>query len=330
MKKTMISMVRKADSLFNSAYLNLAGENKSLIIFLFHALLRNEEEGRLNIIQPFQGVTVGFFRKFVEYFLKQGYNFISPEDILNGLDKNKNFALVTFDDGYYNNRLALDILNQYKIPAVFFISADCVKYGKPYWWDVLYREKLKLKIPSRVAIEKINLLSSSRAIADIEKYITDKFGRGVFKFVGDIDRPFTPDELRDFSKEKFVFIGNHTTSHAYLGNCTPREISSTILGAQKYLLEVTGTAPAYISYPHGSYSGEVIKIVKQAGFKLGMAVDNRKNYLPIDLKSDNRFQLGRFALREDAGVVEQCRLCRADIRLTRVLKNFIPKSKASR
>lgn len=330
MKKTMVRMVRKADCLFNSAYLNLAGENKSLIIFLFHALLRNEEEGRLNIIQPFQGITVGSFRKFVEYFLKQDYTFIPPGDILNGLDKNKNFALITFDDGYYNNHLALNILRQYKIPAVFFISADCVKYSKPYWWDVLYREKLKLKIPSRIAIEEINSLSSSGAIGDIEKYIIDEFGQGAFKFIGDIDRPFTPKELSDFSKEKFVIIGNHTSSHACLGNCTSGEISSTILDAQNYLSDITGIAPEYISYPHGSYSNEVIKIVKQAGFKLGLAVDNRKNYLPIDLKSDARFHLGRFALREDGGVVEQCQLCRADIRLTRVLKKFIPKRKVSR
>lgn len=325
MKTTMVNIIRQTDYLFNNAHLKLFGEKKSLIIFLFHVLFRDRNECRLNTVQPLQGVTLERFRQFIEYFQGHNYIFISPDDILNGLDINKNYALITFDDGYYNNRHILPILKHYKVPALFFISTDCVKHNKPFWWDVLHREKMKQGMSMQTTLERINLLAYSRKTEEIEKYITDEFGKDVFVPKGDIDRPFRPRELRDFAKEEFVFLGNHTSKHDYLSNCSPDEIRFTILAAQNDLYDITGVLPRYISYPHGAYSDEVIEITKQIGFKLGMAVDNRKNYLPIAHQNDDLLRLGRFVLGEGRGLIRQCQLCRADIRLTKTIKRIMRK-----
>ena len=51
------------------------------------------------------------------YFVAHGYTFVAPADVLRGLDPAGKYALLTFDDGYYNNRLA-------RQPACFY-------YAKP-------------------------------------------------------------------------------------------------------------------------------------------------------------------------------------------------------
>lgn len=323
MKTAIVNRMRQIDYLFNSVCLKFFRERKSLIIFLFHALFRDGNECRSNIIQPLQGVTLGHFRQFVEYYLDHNYKFVSPDDILNGLDNDKNYALITFDDGYYNNQHALPILKQHKIPALFFISTDYVKHNKSFLWDILHREKVKLGMSPQATSEEISLLTSSRANDEIEKYITDEFSKEALAPIGDIDRPFTPRELRDFAKEEFVFLGNHTDKHVYLTNCPPDEIRSAILTAQNDLYDITGTVPRYISYPHGAHSDEVVKITQQSGLRLGMTVEDRKNHLPIDFQSDVPLRLGRFALQGNTRLIKQCQFCRADIRLTKVIKRFI-------
>lgn len=323
MKTAIVNKIRETDYLFNSVYLKLFGERKSLIIFLFHAIFRNARECCSNIIQPLQGISLDHFRQCIEYYLSHDYIFVSPDDILKGLDSNQNYALITFDDGYYNNQHVLPILKQYKIPALFLISTEFVKHNKSFWWDIFHREKMKLGVSSLSVLEEITLLTSSKTNDEIEKIVTDEFGKDAFESIGDVDRPFTPRELRDFSKEKLVFLGNHTSDHAYLANCSPEKIRSTIITAQNDLYDITGMLPKYISYPHGAYSNEVITITKELGLKLGITVDDRKNYLPIDFQGDNILRLGRFALQDNNRLIKQCQLCRADIRLTKIIKNLI-------
>jgi len=326
MKTVIVNKIRQTDYFLNSAYLGLWGEKKSLIIFLFHVIFRDERESRSHAVQPAQGMNLRHFSQLIEYYQGHHYHFISPDDILNGLDSNKNHALITFDDGYYNNRHVLPILKQHKIPALFFISTDYVKNNKAFWWDVLYREKIKRGMSSQEISEEITSWTWSKTNEEIQRYITDEFGKETLVPIGDIDRPFSPLELRDFSKEGFVFLGNHTSQHPYLPNCSPDEISSTILAAQNDLYDMTASHPAYISYPHGAYSKDVINITKQIGFKLGMTVDDRKNYLPINFQSDDPLCLGRFVLQDNSQLIEQCQLCRTDIRLTKIIKGLMGKA----
>lgn len=321
----LTNKIRQVDYLFNSVYLKSFGEKKSLIIFLFHVLFRNENESCLNAVQPAQGMLLRHFRQFIEYYQRQDYIFISPDDILKGLDDDKNYALITFDDGYYNNQYALPILKQYKIPALFFISTDYVKQNKSFWWDALHREKVKRGILPQAISKEINLLGQSMTNEEIEKSIKDEFGKEALNPKGDIDRPFTPSELRDFSKEKFVFLGNHTSKHPTLTNCSPEEIAFTIRQAQNDLYDITGEVPNYLSYPHGAYSDEIVEITKQTGLKLGITVDDRKNYLPIEFENDNTLRLGRFALQKNDQIERQCLFCRRDIRLSKIAKRLVAK-----
>src|SRR6185503_14729774 len=88
------------------------------------------------------GTSVSHLRQLIEYYLDSGYRFIGPPDLLRGLDAGGKYAMLTFDDGYYNNVHALPILQEYRVPAVFFISTNHVRQNKCFWWDVLHRERM--------------------------------------------------------------------------------------------------------------------------------------------------------------------------------------------
>lgn len=316
------SIIAPFEWAFFQGYLRFFQENKSLIVFVFHKLFRDRKEIDLNVVHTLEGITIQHFRQFVEYYINHNYIFVSPDNILNGLDIDKKYVLITFDDGYFNNQYTLPILNEYKIPAVFCISSSYIKHNKCFWWDVLYREKIRSGASAKHISHEVAKMQS-KTINEIEKYLIDIYGKKAFEPVSDIDRPFTPSELKDFAREKYVFLGNHTAEHAILTNCSLYEIRSQILGAQNTICNLTGITPMVIAYPHGKYSSEIIRISKKVGLKLGLTVESKKNYLPINFHGANPMCLGRFSLRGNNKLTEQCELARSDLRLCNIIRNLL-------
>jgi len=322
MKKNLITLAKLPDSIISNLYLKMFSEKNSLMTFVFHGIFLNEKEKLLNYVDPQTWITIKEFEDFIKYYKKLDYKFITPDGILNGLDKEKKYILITFDDGYYNNKHVLKILKKYNVPCVFFISTNNIKENKSFWWDVLYRESKKIQLSDDKILQKQNQLKNMKNY-EIEKYLIKKFGKKIFQPKSDIDRPFNISELKDFCKEKYVFIGNHTNNHAILTNYSSNEIKSQILEAQKSLFELTGITPKSISYPNGNYSDEIIKISKQVGIKIGLTVDYRKNYLPINRTESDLMRLGRFDLSGSKNIIKQCEMFRSNILLYPLISSYI-------
>ncbi len=322
MKNAIYSSIKTIDHSISRTYVSLFKERNSLITFLIHGLFNDSDEIALNHVDPQQAITTNDFRQFIEYYLEHDYKFISPENILRGLDNDKKYVMITFDDGYYNNQLALPILQEYRVPAVFFISSDHIIQNKCFWWDVVYREGLKAgRGIGKVQDEIVMLKKQKTSFA--EQYIVKNFGEKALCPISNIDRPFTPSELNEFSKEEFVFLGNHTSNHAILTNYSPAEIRSEILGAQKSIFSITGTEPIIISYPNGNVSSDVIPILNEGGIKLGITTVELKNYLPIDLKRNDAFLLNRFILWGNMNMDSQCTSFRSDMQLFGTINKYV-------
>jgi peptidoglycan/xylan/chitin deacetylase (PgdA/CDA1 family) len=318
MKKMIQQSIIGIDNLVAQIYLSWFEEKKSLLTFLFHGLFNDRNEINQNIVDPQQSITTDIFRQFIEYFLEHSYMFITPEDIINGLKPHYNYILITFDDGYYNNHLALSILKEYQVPSTFFISSNHIVENKCFWWDVVYRERRK----RNATIKQINREYKSlkhRKNDEIEEYINTAFGMKALCPIADIDRPFTPAELNSFSKEPLVTLGNHTSNHAILTNYSYNGIKSEIENSQSTIYDITGITPNIISYPNGNYSTEVLKISKEIGFKLGIRVHPTKNILPINLQGTDSLLLNRYTLLGNRDVRNQCYNFRNDFQLNPVL-----------
>jgi len=159
--------------------------------------------------------------------------------------------------------------------------------------------------------------------AGIEEYLIKNFGIDSLRPRSDIDRTFTPGELREFSRQEYVYLGNHTHDHAILTNYSAEGIRGQLLECQDNLMKLAGVKPEIISYPSGAYSQEVINIAAEAGFKIGVTADSRKNYFPIDIEQGGALRLGRFILNADKGVIDQAKTFRSDLVFYNRLKNLI-------
>jgi peptidoglycan/xylan/chitin deacetylase (PgdA/CDA1 family) len=304
------AMVKAVDDAGSWLYLKLLRERSALLVFMYHGLFADQPEIERKLADPQQAITVDHFRRFIEYYRQHGYQFVSPDEVIRGLPAGGHYAMITFDDGYFNNHRALPVLDEFDVPAVFFVSANHVRDGKAYWWDVLYRERSRRRA-SLDAIHAEVAAVMAKAPAEIDDYLTAEFGSASLKPVSDIDRPFNPSELKDFSKNRHVVLGNHASNHALLSRGSAATITAEVEGGQHYLQEITGKVPNAIAYPNGDYSEEAIKICRSLGLQLGITCDHRKNYLPIE----NAMTLGRFCLYGRDDLLRQCELRRSDLLL---------------
>ncbi len=92
--------------------------------------------------------------------LKETGSVISMAELLQQVEKrklNQRYIVLTFDDGYIDNySTAKPMLEQYQIPATFFICSKHLGVKKEYWWDELANIVLHVKVLPRILSLEIN------------------------------------------------------------------------------------------------------------------------------------------------------------------------------
>jgi peptidoglycan/xylan/chitin deacetylase (PgdA/CDA1 family) len=287
------------------------GRRAGLLSVVFHGLYANEEELEDGAVYPFQPLLIGDLRKFVIYFLENGYEFVTPADVPTRLDPGKGYMLLTFDDGYANNLRVLPLLRKLRIPATFFVSTDHVLSGKSFWWDALYR------LRRRQGMSMVDFALELRRFGDrsptaVESYILREGGSDSLTPIGELDRPMSPEELNNFAREPLVTIGTHTHDHALMPLRTKEEIRQTIFKSLDVLDGVLGYRTDAIAYPHGRCDERVVHLAKEEGLRLGFTVGSAVNRLP--LAESRLMRLSRYSVNLDHPMAEECRICHGDSR----------------
>jgi peptidoglycan/xylan/chitin deacetylase (PgdA/CDA1 family) len=289
-RKRLRRFVRPVEA---SLYPRLFAEKSCLAVVLLHSVFRDRKEILAEHADPLEYTTVESLRRFIEYFLKHGYTFVSPEDVLAGLAPGQRYLLLTFDDGYANFQRVVPLLEEYDIYATLFAVSRNIQENRGFWWDVLYRNRRKQGVPPQQCSEesgKVQILWPE----EIDRYMTARFGPKAFEPSGDADRPLTPDELKSLSEHPRVTIGNHTAEHANLLACDEQAVERQVLEAQRAIEEMTGKAPTTISYPFGYVSPDVMRQCGRLGLSLGITTAGQFHRIPDDLSEDRLMGLGRF------------------------------------
>ena len=312
MKKASRFLARALDGAIARATLGMRKERPSLISFMFHSLFKDKAEIDSGLVDPFQPVTVEDFRAFIRYFSGQGYAFVSPQQILDGLDPEGRYIFITFDDGYANNLRALPVAQEFGAPITIFAATNYILRNRSYWWDVHYRER-------RARAAKLGEFSAERAMLKTlpHRQITERlvswFGENALAPRGEIDRPMTAEELKLVASDPLVTIGNHTTDHAILTACDESEIARQIGDCQEGLKAILGGAPEVIAYPNGNYDDRVVRIAGQLGLRLGVTTVPCKTKFPLN--GGSAMEVGRYGLSGGQGTPRDCRICQSDFQL---------------
>lgn len=313
--------MRAAGSILANSWLRASGESSHLLSFVFHGLFLNDSEVRSSQVDPQQGITVEMFKTLVRHFLELNYRFVTPADLLSGLDSQGRYVLLTFDDGYYNNVRALPVLEEFSVPAVFFIATANVNCRKAYWWDVVYRD-MAAKGKNIEEIRRVQAKLKALKTTQVEDYLMTRFGTQALRPISDIDRPFTALELKDFAAHRLVFLGNHTRDHAILPNYSVQEIASQIQGGQDDIRSITGRLPQIIAYPNGDCSMQVAQVAQAIGLQIGVLARSGRNLLPLDGGSDVMMRLKRNIVWGGRNIDAQCRIVRSGLPIHRTLRAF--------
>lgn len=242
-------------------------------------------------------VSVDRFRSQLE-LLQKRYVFVSEKDVVNAIQGTKSFperaCLITFDDSLRcQYELAVPILKEKSIPAIFFVSTspyetgDALVVHKIHYLlahlssDVLltacenlYREYVGAAVPwDRVGADIHHWYRyDSRDVGRLKyllNYILppqllEQIIATVFRTHAGVDAKvfsdktyMTADMLRDLQSNPLFAIGLHTHTHQNFATVEAEEIARDIKENYRQLRELLGVEKFYgISYPFGMLTQE--------------------------------------------------------------------------
>jgi O-antigen/teichoic acid export membrane protein/peptidoglycan/xylan/chitin deacetylase (PgdA/CDA1 family) len=241
------------------------------VINIFHWLIRYSGSAylirrifaRKNItIVMYHNPEEKVFKAHMNY-LSRRYNFITLSDLIETLYSGKPHSLpeypllVTFDDGWKENFLLLDIFREHKMKPVIFLSSHLVDTNRKFWFT----------IGSNSVTESLKSKSAA------ERLLTLKNDYGYYP-----DKEF-PDDRQALSREEILKMkdhtdfGSHTCSHPILTKCDFEAKASEISGSVARLKELLDIRVTSFAYPDGEYDNDVIGILKENNIKVARTID---------------------------------------------------------
>ena len=272
------------------------------------------------------GITPDLFRDKLMLLSKHGI-FVSSDQVAESIegkiDLPERSMIITFDDGLKEQyEIALPVLNELGIPALFFINTINIKghvssvhkihllrsYVSPAKFsDELFsfirQEKLNV-----IDLESARSLGASHYIYDDPvtasiKYILNFIlpAEALEKFINNLfpeyfDEATVASELYMTAEQishlaSLGYLGSHGHEHLPLAQLSSDEASFQIRESQEIIKTVTGKPVHAFSYPYGSdeASNGLSEQLKAAGFKFAFTMKRNANEFIND-----PFYLGRF------------------------------------
>lgn len=203
--------------------------------------------------------------------------------------------VITFDDGYADNFLeALPILEEFNIPATFFVTTGKIGSHEEFWWDELERvillpEQLPSEctmlgkngatftFPSRTSEERLKLYEAIHRLihdngnpeecADLLTQL--RCWSGLHAVGRETHLPLSHAQLSALSSHPLVTIGAHGMSHLPFSRLMPDEQQEELTRSRELLRGWLDKEVPVFSYPFGSkkdFTPETMEYVQNAGF----------------------------------------------------------------
>jgi peptidoglycan/xylan/chitin deacetylase (PgdA/CDA1 family) len=293
-------------------------DRPGLLVLVFHCLFESPSEAENEFMDPHERATPDRLTRLFEYLRHHGYRFVSGQEIAEGLAPAGLYVHLTFDDGFANNLRLVDLLAREQVHTTIFPSANNIRTGSAFWWNVIYRER-RGRGRGALAAEYATLRNwpSER----VNRYLLEEFGAAGLRPGSDLDRPLTVAELRDLAASPWIGIGNHTLDHAILTACAAADAEAQIDGAQQWLQDELGAAPTFIAYPDGAVSAEVVALARRAGLMLGATVKPKRNELP--LSETDQMLLSRQRIVFDQHEPARMRTLRSSLQLADAARGLV-------
>ena len=268
-----------------SAYVRARQHNGALIL-MYHSV---PDEELAPWIDPTFAARPEVFRSQIR-FLARHRRPISMRELVEacaaGRALPRGSVVITFDDGYRDNLLtAARILEEFDLPATFFLATGYVDSGEPQWVDRLY-VAFKRRSLNALDLTGWNLSSWDHSrqpdVDEAHRKISDTLivsgWQKRLDLLDDIERQLGPtgtpprttldwDDVRQLARNPRFEIGGHTRHHIDLSTCSEEESTSEVMGCLDDILRETGLQATHFSYPYGRPGDSVRELLAGAGFE---------------------------------------------------------------
>lgn len=260
-------------------------------ILIYHGI---DLSGQTEINSRF--ISVAEFEKHLNW-LKNSCEVVSLEDYFKGVrHPDKLTVAITFDDGYKNNfTLALPLLQQYQLPATFFVTTSPLEGLNILWPDLLdmagfylnvelvYKdEKFKYsRHKGYISITNGSNLKSLLMKADLNSIRT--FIRNHHFLLKEIQSEdcklywelMNEDELNAASKSPYITLGSHSVVHSSMTKITSAEAREELVNSRAKLMGISGLPVTSFAFPFGDYTPELVEMAISVGYEQVACVDYR-------------------------------------------------------
>ena len=251
-------------------------------ILVYHGICKTD---------PFQFNTLFISLKTFEkqlQFYKKNFHIISLDDFFaQKWSKDKFSICLTFDDGFANNyKYVLPLLEEYQVPASFFVTAIKQEGYDFLWNDILsiagkygpskleFRNETYVRDPYGKYVSKtshaglITVLKQSGFFPEKAELIQILEKSFSFKNMINEDywKQMSIEQIKQLSASKWVTIGSHGYYHNDLAHISAPELEKDLRGSKEYLENITGKEISSLAFPYGSYSDKVLLEAKKAGY----------------------------------------------------------------
>ncbi len=243
--------------------------------------------------------SVSAFRAQME-LLARDYHPINLDEVTNSIRSGRplprHSVVVTFDDGYTDNyEIAMPILDQYGIPATFYVTVACVEERKLPWPSCLRfsfrRTKLTKWTDSNGKVWQLSDPDNREnaflsACDDCCKLI----GEAQEKFIIGVEQSLqcaapktlsslmmTYDQVRELARHGHI-IGSHTMTHPNMAYVKEQEAHHELSESKQRLESQLGTPIRHFSYPCPAlsphWSERTVEQSRTLGYESGVTTNS--------------------------------------------------------
>lgn len=272
-----------------------------LALFLYHGVVRENKceirnyTGKHRILDDFHANIKGLSEAGVALTLDE----VLEHCWTNTPFPAKSYA-ITFDDGFENNySVAAPVLDEFKIPACFYITTGFVQDNAMSWIDRIefLIEKLNqtsVRLPWETEARylegrasKISLLAEvrrhvkSEASFKVNDFISELYNQAgvdeVFASNHPLDLKMSWQQVREISTHERFTVGGHTHTHAIMSFLNAEELLFEVDTSLDLLSKNAGVGSRHYSYPEGlrhCYNQEVIDLLKARGVECSPSAED--------------------------------------------------------
>lgn len=273
------------------------GARRSLTILCYHRVLPQELKARYFV--PDLVVTPEAFREHLGA-LRRWYEVLplgrAVERWRRGEVGDRPLAAITFDDGYQDNHAwAAPVLDEFGLPATFFVITGLVGTEALPWYDALARAVEALwarggpgraaeQAPgglleavepgrrwdeaARVAVARAKALDPARRRDAVGRMV---MAAGIAGAARPADRVMTWPQLRELVRAGHE-VGSHSRSHELLTQLDDEALRTELAGSRTDLERGLGIPVRTLCYPNGDTDDRVARLAAAVGYAGGVTV----------------------------------------------------------